>query len=94
MELRKSAPLILFCLYFAKLALLAPTYTDAAILLILGATAGLFEFKSNEKKIKDLEQLLVNQQKELSKTTEEILAIKSHVASIKLATNIKSTSFR
>ena len=51
-------PLALFCLYFLKVTALPISYPEVLILLILGATASFFEFKNNEKKIRQLEETI------------------------------------
>ena len=51
----KYIPLALFMAFFVKLLLLKEaSMVDASLLLILAGIAGLYEFKSNDKKLQIL----------------------------------------
>lgn len=87
--MKKSIPLVAFCLYFLKISILPSGYTEASILLILGSLAAFFEFKSNDKLVQALEDKLNQQQKELDLKSKDIESIKSHIASMKLSSSLR-----
>lgn len=90
----KYLPLGAFALYFLKVSLQPVTLTEAAILLILGSIAAFYEFKSADKKLANLEQRLIDQEKEFKALKEfyskDIDSVKSHIASIKLSTGYRT----
>lgn len=62
----KYIPLALFVAFFIKLLITRDvTLVDSSLLLILAGAAGLYEFKSNDKKLQDLEDKLEKNNKEL-----------------------------
>lgn len=86
----KYIPMGLFAVYFLKVCLQPVTMTEAAILLILGSVAAFYEFKSNDKKILELEAQIKNQQILIESRFKEFDGVKSQVASIKLASNYRT----
>jgi peptidoglycan hydrolase CwlO-like protein len=90
LSIRKNIPLIAFGAYFVKSLILQPTLVEAAILLILGGVAGFFEYKSNDKKILDLNERLNNQQKSLDEKQKEIDSIKNSIMGIKLSGGMRA----
>lgn len=90
MEKLKYIPLGLFSVYFLKISLQTATLSDAAILLILGSIAAFYEFKSNDKKLLELESQISEIQKTTDLKLKDLDGVKSQVASIKLANNYKT----
>ena len=53
----KHIPLVLFAIFVAKSLFTGATLADAAIMAVLGAVAGFYEYKSQEKVIEDLKKV-------------------------------------
>lgn len=86
---KKLIPLTTFCLYFLKIIILSPNYTDAGVLLILGVLSAFFEFKSNDGKIQELENKFNKHQREIEDKNKEIESIKTYLNSIKLSQTMR-----
>lgn len=85
MDKIRYAPLILFGLFSTKLLILGGNLESAIVLGVLGAVASYYEFKSNDKKINDLE-LKINK---IEQKSNEIDEVKSSFASYKMAQGYK-----
>ena len=86
---KKVLPLGIFCLYFIKVCLQPVTLTEAAILMILGAVAAFYEFKSTDKKILELEEIVKKHQDQIELRFKELDGVKNQVAGIKLSSSYK-----
>ena len=86
----KHLPLAMFMAYFIKVSLFSVTYVEAVILLILGAAAAFFEFKSNDIKITELDAKVSLYEKQVEAKLKEIEAIKGQVAGLKLSSSFMS----
>ena len=89
MNWKKNLPLTVFCLYLAKTIIQPATFVEASILFVLAAMVCYFEFKSDEKKINELEQKIADTQKSIDEKTKDIEILKTSVASIKLSTGMR-----
>lgn len=89
-NIKKNIPLAVFCLYFLKISFISANYTEAAILLILGSIAAIYEFKNHDRKFHELEEKLALQQKQLDDRAKELESVKNAVASIKLSSGMRS----
>lgn len=91
----KMLPLAVFSLFSLKyLTSGVSDFKDAAFLLVIAGLCGYFEFKHERSELKTLEDKmneLNHKYIELEKRNEEI---RTHLGSIKIAQNFKSTSFR
>lgn len=87
--LKKSLPLIAFCLFFSRLFFKPLDLTDAAILLILAATAAFFEYKESEPKIKEFESKLEEFKTTLERKEKDISYLKDSIAGIKLGNTLR-----
>ena len=76
----KYLPLSLFVLYSAKLLILGGSYVDAPLLLILGTVAAFYEFKSQDKKLAEMEQKL----ERINLLEKDHENLKTHVSGLKL----------
>jgi peptidoglycan hydrolase CwlO-like protein len=90
MNWKKNLPLVVFCLYLVKSAILPATFVEAAILLVLGTMACYFEYKSNDAKLSELEGNVKQVQTNLDIKSKELESLKSAVASMKLATGMRT----
>jgi peptidoglycan hydrolase CwlO-like protein len=86
----KRLPLTVFCLYLIKCAILPASFVEAAILTVLGTMACYFEYKSNDAKLQELENNVKQVQTNLDIKAKELEALKSAVASMKLATGMRT----
>lgn len=93
-SIRKSIPLLAFVVYFSKSLFHQFTMEDVIVLISTGIIAAIFEFYSNIKQLNDLNKKITDHEKQLTIRNKELDDLKTHVASIKLATGIKSMSFK
>lgn len=85
MEKIKYIPLGLFIAFCLKIAVLGPSLTESLCLLILGAVAVTYEYKSNSKEIKGLEDKLSALSTRADSKDKEIDELKSYVSSMKMS---------
>lgn len=90
--IKKNLPLLVFCLFLAKIAMQPVTFAEASVLFVLAGMSCYFEFKSNDNKISQLENNITLIQKSLDDRAKELDTLKSSVASVKLATGIRGMS--
>lgn len=90
MDKIKYIPLALFVLFSGK-ALISGvnSYESASGLLILGAIAAFYEFKSQEKTVTLLSDEISKQREEQKRLEKELEALKSTVSSIKLTNQFR-----
>ena len=92
-NLSKYAPLVLFCLYAAKLVILGGSLNDAALLAVIGSLSAFSLYKSEDKKIQEVMIRLNemdNKLQELNKANDDL---RSGVASVKIAQNLRQNKF-
>lgn len=95
----KYVPLALFMAFFVKLLLLKDaSMVDSSILLILAGIAAVYEFKSNDRKLKELETKLDEVNKIFQTTIDahsiEIRECKSYISGMKLQNQFKNAQGR
>lgn len=86
----KYLPLALFFLYSLKLLVKGVDYTDAPILFILASAAAVYEFKSQDKKVTELEEKFKEIEqiaKEAKKYSEDA---KNYVSAAKLSNQVRT----
>lgn len=91
LELR-ILPWTLLSFYSVKILILGAQYVDAPILLILAGFLGFFEYKTSDAKYIELKQKQQAQAVELEATNKRISEMKSHLESIKLASQLKNNN--
>lgn len=84
---RSIVLLSVFVLGFIKTLIFTPTYVDAATLLVLGFVFAYSEYKNHDSKLKELEEKLDFQGKELK-------VLKENVSSIKVVQQIKPNAIQ
>jgi hypothetical protein len=93
MKYVKYCPLLLFFGYSIKLLAHGASPIDAAILLVLGSISFLYEYKSNDNKLKELE-LRIDKQEEINKQLDaDLKNTKSFVNSMKLGASLSNIKF-
>ncbi len=85
----KYLPLGLFFAYAGKLMIVGPTFVDAASLLVLGGVAVFYEYKSNSKKIKELQAKLDAVSTRQDEKDKEISELRSFMSAAKMAQSFK-----
>jgi hypothetical protein len=95
----KYIPLALFMAFFVKLLLLKEaSMVDASLLLILAGIAGLYEFKSNDKKLQILEnkvdELNKKHQASIDQHSKELKEFNTYISGLKIQNQFKSAQGR
>lgn len=88
-NISKKMPLALLCLYSIKLSLGPINYPEVALILVLGLISAVFEYKSNDLKLSEIEEKLKEMQKSIDEKNKEVDGLKSSVASIKLSSGMR-----
>lgn len=85
----KYIPLALFCLAVGKLLIFPATWEGAAGTLVVGLLAGAYEFKNQDKKIKELEDKLETVTLVVNNHGKAIENAQSGVSALRLATQMR-----
>lgn len=88
----KHIPLILFSISVLKTIIMGSSYQEALVLLVLGAVAGFYEYKSQDAAIQEMKELQEKQAQAtlaLAKTLDEL---RSGMNALKLSQGMKSNS--
>ena len=93
-SIRKNLPLIAFSCFFLKSLIFPISYPEIGMMLVLGAIASVFEFKSHNKKLKELEQKLEMEDKALLLLSKKVDDLNTHLASVKMAQGMRSMSIK
>lgn len=88
----KYIPLGLFLLFSLKSLFVGLTYESCLGILILGSIASFFEYKVNEKRIEELSLEIKELGKKIEERSEDLNDIKTHIASVKLGSQLRSAS--
>lgn len=99
MSKTKYIPLALFMAFFIKVLLLKEaSLIDSSILLILAGIAAFYEFKSNDKKLQDLEIKLHESNKHLQaaidQNSKELKEFNTYISGLKIQNQFKSAQGR
>ncbi len=94
MDKLKYAPLSLFTLFSAKMLILGANWQDCAIILILATLSAFLEFKNQEKKQKEIEEVLRKQNETILALTKVMDELRSNMSSIKIAQGMRPTNGR
>lgn len=92
MDFIKFGPLALFVAAVLKGLVLGFGWVDAPILVILGAIAAFYEFKSSEKKVKLLQARCDAVDIHLTTLYKELDVVKTHFSGLKVAAQMRSTT--
>lgn len=92
-NLSKYAPLVLFCLYSSKLIVTGNTLSDSALLAVIGALSAFSLYKSEDKKIQVMTERLSEMDKKIQDITKSNEDLRSGVASVKIAQNMRQNKF-
>lgn len=92
MDKIKFIPLAISSLFGLKLLVLGGNLESACILAVLGGISAFYEFKVQNKKIKDLEEKVESYNKTMEEKAKEIESLKTHVSSIKLGSQLRPAS--
>ena len=85
MENIKYLPLGFFLLFCSKLMIFKGNWEDVGILITLGCISAFYEFKSNDKKISQLENKIDTYKTEYNEKLKQLEDLKTHVAGLKLS---------
>lgn len=92
MDKIKHIPLFLFAVASLKLLILGADWPMAAVLLVLGGIAAFWEYKSQEKKFKDLEEILKKQNEVQIAQARVLDELRSNMSAVKIASGMRPTS--
>lgn len=90
----KYVPLALFVAFFVKVLILKEiSLVESSILLILAGAAALYEYKSNDKKLQELDLKLEATKKELQSNldqhTKELKEFNTYISSLKVQNQMR-----
>ena len=88
----KYLPLGLFTFFSIKGLILGTNLEACLALIVTGAIAAFYEYKSQNKLIDEINIKLVEIKKVQEDSQKEHEALKSHVAGLKLSTQLRNTS--
>lgn len=88
--IKKLIPLTAFCLYFGKIAIIPASSADAIIMLVIASLIAFQEYFSNNTRIQKLEENIEKGHKETAEKLKDIEALKSNIASIKIASGMRT----
>lgn len=88
----KHIPLILFSIAVLKIIYTGASFSDAAMLLVLGAVAAFFEYKSSDAKIEALKKVQEKQAEVALAQAKALDEIRSSMSSMKLAQGVRTTN--
>ena len=80
----------MFLLYGVKVVSLGGSLEAAALLAVFGSIAAFYEFKSQDKKLQDLENKFASYEEKLALREKEHKDLMVHVQGLKLSTQMKS----
>jgi len=90
----KIVPLVMFCAYLAKLAILGATFADGLSLAIVAGFSAYLIHKPEAKNFEDLANKIKHLEETMAEKNKEIETIKNYTVGLKLGQNLKATSIR
>lgn len=85
-------PLFLFTILASKAMFLSASWSDAAVILVVGAIATAYEFKSRDKEVERLDKLVEKQNETILAMAKSLDEVRSSVSGIKMAQGMRSSN--
>jgi uncharacterized protein YlxW (UPF0749 family) len=92
MEKIKSIPLFLFGIFATKALILGADWVTAGIILILAATSTMWEMRVQDKRQKELEEVLRKQNETILALAKVVEEVKTNVSAVKVAQGMRSVN--
>lgn len=92
MKFTKYIPLGLFTLYAGKLLILGGSLESAVVLAVLAAASAFYEYKSNDKALKELQDKFKNFEEKLVEQEKSHKDMLTHLHGLKLSTSMKTVN--
>lgn len=87
----KHLPLALFTSYCLKYLVLPTTYSDIALIAILGVISVAFQYYSSSKEIKELKDKIDSNHVEFKATAKELTEIKTKLIGVNIGQMLRPT---